>query len=109
MAEKREWPRKCIWSVDGVCQTFVFRGTTDHPNCDGQRKRPCASGLDLIDIRDLKHPGRGGRRAGAGAPRGNLNAIKSGSYSKQLQDALLRQQGIIAQARAARARRSERR
>lgn len=27
---------------------------------------------------------RGGRRPGAGAPRGNLNALKSGRYSKRL-------------------------
>src|SRR6266498_3648946 len=27
--------------------------------------------------------GRGGRRPGAGAPRGNLNALKTGLYSKQ--------------------------
>lgn len=26
--------------------------------------------------------GRGGKRAGAGAPKGNLNAFKSGRYSK---------------------------
>jgi len=26
---------------------------------------------------------RGGRRPGAGAPRGNMNALKSGAYSKQ--------------------------
>jgi hypothetical protein len=29
-------------------------------------------------------PKRGGRRPGAGAPRGNLNALKSGRYSKRL-------------------------
>jgi len=30
-----------------------------------------------------KKPGRGGRRSGAGAPKGNLNALKTGLYSKQ--------------------------
>lgn len=30
-----------------------------------------------------KRPGRGGRRAGAGAPRGNMNALKHGLRSKQ--------------------------
>ncbi|MGB2695969.1 MAG: hypothetical protein WBD55_12405 [Dehalococcoidia bacterium] len=29
-------------------------------------------------------PKRGGRRPGAGAPKGNLNALKSGRYSKRL-------------------------
>ena len=28
---------------------------------------------------------RGGKRSGAGAPRGNLNGLKSGRYSKQVQ------------------------
>ncbi len=28
---------------------------------------------------------RGGRRPGAGAPKGNLNGLKSGRYSKQIQ------------------------
>ena len=27
---------------------------------------------------------RGGRRPGAGAPKGNLNALKTGAYSRQL-------------------------
>ncbi len=34
----------------------------------------------------IKRPAsrRGGRRPGAGAPKGNLNALKSGRYSKQM-------------------------
>jgi hypothetical protein len=31
---------------------------------------------------------RGGRRPGAGAPRGNLNALRTGAYSKQLSAAI---------------------
>lgn len=31
---------------------------------------------------------RGGKRPGAGAPRGNLNALKTGSRSKQLNDVI---------------------
>ena len=31
---------------------------------------------------------RGGPRPGAGAPRGNLNALKTGTYSKQLRAAI---------------------
>lgn len=52
------------------------------------------------------HPGRGGRRAGAGAPKGNLNAIKSGAFSKQLKDTMVREKSILARARAARERRT---
>ena len=33
---------------------------------------------------DPKPRPRGGKRPGAGAPRGNLNALKSGRYSKRL-------------------------
>jgi hypothetical protein len=36
-----------------------------------------------------RRPGRGGRRPGAGAPRGNTNALKHGVYSKRLQLATL--------------------
>jgi len=32
---------------------------------------------------DKKKTKRGGRRPGAGAPRGNMNALKSGAYSRQ--------------------------
>jgi hypothetical protein len=39
-----------------------------------------------------KHPNWGGKRAGAGAPRGNLNGLKHGRYS--------RQQALIVQALA---------
>ncbi len=31
---------------------------------------------------------RGGRRPGAGAPKGNLNALKTGRYSRQFQTAI---------------------
>ena len=31
---------------------------------------------------------RGGKRPGAGAPRGNLNSLKNGEYSQQLRHAL---------------------
>ncbi len=31
---------------------------------------------------------RGGKREGAGAPKGNLNAVKSGVYSQQIRHAL---------------------
>jgi hypothetical protein len=31
---------------------------------------------------------RGGRRPGAGAPKGNLNSLKNGEYSMQLRQAL---------------------
>ena len=31
---------------------------------------------------------RGGNRPGAGAPRGNLNALKDGEFSRQLRQAL---------------------
>ncbi len=31
---------------------------------------------------------RGGRRPGAGAPKGNMNALKSGRYSQRLKDVL---------------------
>ena len=31
---------------------------------------------------------RGGKRPGAGAPKGNLNAVKDGEYSKQMAIAL---------------------
>ncbi len=34
-------------------------------------------------------PARGGRRPGAGAPRGNTNAVKTGRYSARLRQALL--------------------
>lgn len=100
---------KCKWSVDGICQCFLIIGSNDHPACDGERKIACGQGrLDLVDFRDLKpkrNPGRGGRRAGAGAPKGNLNAIKSGVYSKQLSRLHQEEVRILASARAARARR----
>jgi hypothetical protein len=40
----------------------------------------------VAEAQDEKHPKkskRGGRRPGAGAPRGNMNALKSGAYSRQ--------------------------
>ena len=36
-----------------------------------------------------KRSRRGGRRPGAGAPKGNLNALKSGSRSKQLRTLII--------------------
>jgi hypothetical protein len=35
-------------------------------------------------VPDAPVPGRGGKRPGAGAPRGNLNGLKHGRHSKQL-------------------------
>ena len=45
-----------------------------------------------IAIRKDRHPGWGGRRPGAGAPKGNLNALKHGRNSRrqaQLVEALM--------------------
>ena len=47
---------------------------------------------DPETARKLKHPNWGGRRPGAGAPKGNLNALKHGRYSQrqvQLLEALV--------------------
>lgn len=112
---------KCKWSDDGFCQLFAIRYGNIHPACDGQvlpgQKNACRQGkLDLVNVRQpgdppdperKNHPGRGGRRAGAGAPRGNLNAIRSGAFSKQLKDTMIHQKSILAKARDARARRDQ--
>ncbi len=39
--------------------------------------------------RDPRPSPRGGRRPGAGAPKGNLNALKNGSRSKQLRTLII--------------------
>ena len=39
--------------------------------------------------RKKRHPNWGGRRPGAGAPRGNLNGFKHGRRSRQLADAAM--------------------
>lgn len=97
---------KCQWSIDGICQCFI-NGQEQHPSCDGQHKMPCNQGnLDLVDIRfrqAKKNPGRGGHRVGAGAPRGNLNAIKSGIYSQQLKHLHQEETRILRAARERRA------
>ena len=36
---------------------------------------------------------RGGRRPGAGAPRGNINALRTGAHSKQISELLDQTQG----------------
>ena len=36
------------------------------------------------------YPTRGGARPGAGAPKGNLNAVKHGAYSRQMEALTLR-------------------
>jgi hypothetical protein len=41
---------------------------------------------ELPDQPERKRPRRGGRRPGAGAPKGNLNALKHGANSQQLRD-----------------------
>lgn len=119
---------KCSWSKDGFCQLFAIRYGNIHPACDGQvlpgQKNACRQGkLDLVkvgkdpfdqlqdpgdppDPQRKNHPGRGGRRAGAGAPAGNLNAIKSGAYSRQLKDSMIHQKQILSKARQARDRRA---
>ncbi len=108
--------QKCEHSVNDICQSFAFRYGNVHPACDGKHKMPCTQGdLDLIDTRDdpfdhpqpRKHAGRGGKRPGAGAPKGNLNAIKSGTYSRQLKATFQQQKNIITKARLARERRSK--
>ena len=46
------------------------------------------TGSDQLPIANRKSPARrrGGRRPGAGAPRGNMNALKHGKYSKQFSE-----------------------
>jgi hypothetical protein len=55
----------------------------DHfiPILDEIRARPDPG--DPETIRRQKHPGWGGRRPGAGAPKGNLNALKHGRTSRR--------------------------
>lgn len=50
-------------------------------------------------------PGRGGRRVGAGAPKGNLNALKDGGYSLQLKRLHQEEKRILQTAREKRAKR----
>lgn len=100
---------KCQWSVEGICQCFLDKNW-NHPACDGEHALPCNQGsLDLTDVRDhgpKKNPGRGGRRVGAGAPRGNLNALKDGLYSLQLKRLHLEETRILQTAREKRAKRN---
>jgi hypothetical protein len=46
---------------------------------------PVLSNDEMPDQPPRKHSRRGGRRPGAGAPKGNLNALKHGANSQQLQ------------------------
>lgn len=52
------------------------------------RPDPCPQPLCILDMPDT--PAWGGRRTGTGAPRGNLNALKHGSRSRQLDQVLER-------------------
>lgn len=100
---------KCKWSVEGICQCFVT-GDGKHPACNGHTSIPCGqASLDLTDIRDIKpkkNPGRGGKRPGAGAPRGNLNALKDGVYSLQLKRIRLDELRILRTTKEKRAKRN---
>lgn len=74
-------PTTCL-----VCrQTFDLAATQTCPWCGQQADQHGAPVLY-----QAKNPGRGGTRAGAGAPRGNLNALKHGQRSKQLDQAIER-------------------
>jgi len=104
--------QKCRWSVDGICRCFVIRYGKVHPHCDGIHPACIQGKLDLVDPRfsQLRHPGWGGRRSGAGAPKGNLNAIKHGARSGRLlqlyrEEARIR--GAIKRARERQASRGE--
>ena len=57
-------PHQCL-SVD--------QSPTQEPISENQRQSAAKK----------NRPGRGGRRPGAGAPKGNLNALKHGTYSRQ--------------------------
>ncbi len=100
---------KCQWSVEGICQCFVSEDG-EHPARDGEHALPCNQGrLDLTNVRDRqpkKNPGRGGKRPGAGAPRGNLNALKDGVYSLQLKRIHREELRILRTAREKRAKRN---
>lgn len=78
--------QKCGWSVEGICRCFVIRYGRAHPHCDGIHSVCIQGKLNLIDVRfpQPRHPGWGGHRSGAGAPKGNLNAIKHGGRCARL-------------------------
>lgn len=83
---------KCKWSQNSFCQVMVFKNTTTKVGCDGLHAA-CnpKRNLDLVDTRNRsgpKRPGWGGRRAGAGAPRANLNRLLHGRDSKLLKVAV---------------------
>jgi hypothetical protein len=56
------------------------RPSAPHPRSSAFKKPPSRRACSEPVCRPSR---RGGRRAGAGAPRGNMNALKSGAYSKQ--------------------------
>lgn len=67
-------------------QTFDLAFTRAYPWCGQQADEHGAPVLY-----QAKNPDRrGGKRAGAGAPQGNLNALKHGQRSKQLDQAIER-------------------
>lgn len=120
---------KCQWSENNLCQVFVVLGSVTKISCDGLKDRSCEGKAGNIeDIRDRQRreialektaiavatgqrirPGRGGRRTGAGAPRGNLNALKSGAFSLQLKRAYLEEGRILKKAKESRASQTEKR
>lgn len=62
---------------------MIIKGTSNKISCDGLKDRACLGNPNIIDIRDIKpHSGRGGKRPGAGAKKGNINALKHGERSR---------------------------
>lgn len=82
----------CKWSQDNLCQVMVLKNTDTKVTCDGRHAACLPSRkLNLEDIRNRKPPqkrGWGGRRVGAGAPRGNLNRLVHGRDSKLIRHAV---------------------
>jgi len=56
-----------------------WRGQIHDPKPNSKHQRKSASDLRPSAAKSR----RGGRRPGAGAPKGNMNALKTGAYSKQ--------------------------
>ncbi len=96
---------KCSDSGDGIC-AFCGLPIQEETELD-IRARIARAPAPVRDPEPKKNPGRGGKRPGAGAPRGNLNALKDGVYSQQLKRIHREEVRILRTAREKRAKRTE--